>query len=178
MFIVVMFVAGMPFGFSPVLTYALPISVALFCAPVYLLLLAKVPKRGTIAILGTVVGLVLFVTGMFWLWAVGAFVLGVIAGEIAAVRGFRSTHLNTASYLVFSLAPLGSYALIWINQAAFSEYLIAKGTDPAYIKTMTALASPWLLVAITAGILVAAWLGTVLGRRMLTRHFERAGIVA
>ena len=178
LYIVVMFIAGMPFAFSPVLTYALPVSAAFFCAPVYLLLVAKVPRRGAVAILGAVVGLVLFVTGMFWLWAVAALVLGVAAGEIAALGRFRSPGLNTVSYVVLALAPLASYVMVWINQQSYRAYLVGKGTDDSYMNTMIAAANQWLLVAIVVGTLLAAWLGTLLGRRMLARHFTRAGIVA
>ena len=178
LYIVVMFIAGMPFAFSPVLTYALPVSAAFFCAPVYLLLVAKVPRRGAVAVLGAVVGLVLFVTGMFWLWAVAALALGVVAGEVAALRRFRSPGLNTVSYMVFALAPLASYVMVWVNQASYRAYLVGPGTDAAYMDSMFAAASYWLLVAITVGTLLAAWLGTLLGRRMLARHLSRAGIVA
>ena len=178
LYVVVMFIAGMPFAFSPVLTYALPVSAAFFCAPVYLLLVAKVPRRGAVAILGAVVGLVLFVTGMFWLWAVAALVLGVAAGEIAALGRFRSPGLNTVSYVVLALAPLASYVMVWINQQSYRAYLVGKGTNDSYMNTMIAAANQWLLVAIVVGTLLAAWLGTLLGRRMLARHFTRAGIVA
>ena len=178
LYVVVMFIAGMPFAFSPVLTYALPVSAAFFCAPVYLLLVAKVPRRGAVAILGAVVGLVLFVTGMFWLWAVAALVLGVAAGEIAALGRFRSPGLNTVSYVVLALAPLASYVMVWINQQSYRAYLVGKGTDDSYMNTMIAAANQWLLVAIVVGTLLAAWLGTLLGRRMLARHLTRAGIVA
>lgn len=178
LYVVVMLIAGMPFAFSPVLTYALPVSAAFFCAPVYLLLVAKVPRRGAVAILGAVVGLVLFVTGMFWLWAVAALVLGVAAGEIAALGRFRSPGLNTVSYVVLALAPLASYVMVWINQQSYRAYLVGKGTDDSYMNTMIAAANQWLLVAIVVGTLLAAWLGTLLGRRMLARHFTRAGIVA
>lgn len=178
LYVVVMFIAGMPFAFSPVLTYALPVSAAFFCAPVYLLLVAKVPRRGAVAILGAVVGLVLFVTGMFWLWAVAALVLGVAAGEIAALGRFRSPGLNTVSYVVLALAPLASYVMVWINQQSYRAYLVGKGTDDSYMNTMIAAANQWLLVAIVVGTLLTAWLGTLLGRRMLARHFTRAGIVA
>ena len=178
LYVVVMLVAGTPFAFSPVLTYALPVSAAFFCAPVYLLLVAKVPRRGAVAVLGAVVGLVLFVTGMFWLWAVAALALGVVAGEVAALGRFRSPGLNTVSYMVFALAPLASYVMVWINQQSYRAYLVGKGTDDSYMNTMIAAANQWLLVAIVVGTLLAAWLGTLLGRRMLARHFTRAGIVA
>lgn len=34
------------FGFFPVLTFLCPLSIALLCGPVYMLILAKVPKHG------------------------------------------------------------------------------------------------------------------------------------
>ena len=129
LYVVVMLVAGTPFAFSPVLTYALPVSAAFFCAPVYLLLVAKVPRRGAVAVLGAVVGLVLFVTGMFWLWAVAALALGVVAGEVAALGRFRSPGLNTVSYMVFALAPLASYVMVWVNQESYRAYLVGKGNE-------------------------------------------------
>ena len=156
LYIVVMFIAGMPFAFSPVLTYALPVSAAFFCAPVYLLLVAKVPRRG----------------------AVAALVLGAAAGEVSALGRFRSPGLNTVGYMVFALAPLASYVMVWLNQSYYRDYLEGKGTDRAYMSTMLDAASQWLLVAVVLGTLLAAWLGTLLGRRMLARHFTRAGIVA
>ena len=80
--------------------------------------------------------------------------------------------------MVFALAPLASYVMVWVNQESYRAYLVGKGTDAAYMDSMFAAASYWLLVAITVGTLLAAWLGTLLGRRMLARHLTRAGIVA
>ena len=38
------------FGFFPVLTFLCPLSIALLCGPVYMLILAKVPKHGPIIV--------------------------------------------------------------------------------------------------------------------------------
>ena len=54
------------FGFFPVLTFLCPLSIALLCGPVYMLILAKVPKHGPIIVTGILVGGVLFVLGMLW----------------------------------------------------------------------------------------------------------------
>lgn len=54
------------FGFFPVLTFLCPLSIALLCGPVYMLILAKVPKHGPIIVTGILVGGVLFVLGMYW----------------------------------------------------------------------------------------------------------------
>lgn len=47
------------FGFFPVLTFLCPLSIALLCGPVYMLILAKVPKHGPIIVTGILVGGVL-----------------------------------------------------------------------------------------------------------------------
>ena len=44
------------FGFFPVLTFLCPLSIALLCGPVYMLILAKVPKHGPIIVTGILVG--------------------------------------------------------------------------------------------------------------------------
>ena len=62
-------VGGIFFAPNPVLTFYMPIGSALLCGPVYLLLLAKVPKRGTATILGVILCVVWFVTGMHWAMA-------------------------------------------------------------------------------------------------------------
>ena len=43
------------FGFFPVLTFLCPLSIALLCGPVYMLILAKVPKHGPIIVTGILV---------------------------------------------------------------------------------------------------------------------------
>lgn len=55
LFAVVTMIGGGLFACNPVLTYCLPLAVALVTAPVFLLLVAKLPKRGPIIILGILI---------------------------------------------------------------------------------------------------------------------------
>jgi len=64
------------FGFFPVLTFLCPLSIALLCGPVYMLILAKVPKHGPIIVTGILVGGVLFVLGMYWSMCLAYCILG------------------------------------------------------------------------------------------------------
>lgn len=45
-------IGGIPFGMNPATTFYLPIGAAILSGPVYLLLIAKVPKRGPLTIVG------------------------------------------------------------------------------------------------------------------------------
>ena len=56
LYFVFMMVGGIFFAPNPVLTFWMPAAVALLTGPVYLLLIAKVPKHGPLVVLGVVEG--------------------------------------------------------------------------------------------------------------------------
>lgn len=82
------------FGFFPVLTFLCPLSIALLCGPVYMLILAKVPKHGPIIVTGILVGGVLFVLGMYWSMCLAYCILGVVADLLAGSGNFRNKGRN------------------------------------------------------------------------------------
>ncbi|SKC72476.1 MptD family putative ECF transporter S component [Maledivibacter halophilus] len=176
-FFIVTMVSGMFVAPNPVTTFLLPVVVAFFTGTVYMLLLAKVPKRGPTIILGVIMGILIFVTGMFWLWSVAYIVLGIIAGEIAAIGKYKSLKMNMMSFVIFSLNPIASYAMVWINKEAYIDYLVSKGTETAYMETMLQTAQDWVLPAMIIGTIFSALLGGFVGKKLLKKHFERAGIV-
>lgn len=103
LFCMVTVIAGLFFALNPVLTFFMPVSVAFFTGPVYMLLLAKVPRRGPTIILGIIMGLLMFVTGMYWLWSVAYIVLGYAAAMIAGMGNYRKLKWNAASFLCNAL---------------------------------------------------------------------------
>lgn len=180
-FIAIFFVFTMVGGMiavSPVLTFAMPATVALVTGPIYLLLIAKVPKHGPIIILGAVMGILMFVTGMFWLWSIAYVVAAILADLIAGAGKFGNRTLNIVSFLVFSLNPMGSYLMLWISPASYAAYLTGKGTDPAYMETMSATGTVWVLPAMIIAILVCGLISALLGQKLLRKQFEKAGATA
>lgn len=178
LFFIVTMVGGMFFAPNPVLTFLMPPVVALLTGPVYLLLAAKVPKHGPILILGILMGLIMFVTGMYWVWSIAYVVLAAAAELISGAGRFQNKKLVSLGYLVFSLNPIGSYMMLWINRQAYMDYLVGKGTEQAYMDTMGATAQGWMLPVMVAATLLFAWLGALLGRKLLRKQFEKAGITA
>lgn len=178
LYFVFMMAGSILFAPNPVLTFLMPAGAALLTGPVYLLLVAKVPKHGPIIILGVVEGLIMFVTGMYWLWSVALVVLGVVADLVAGAGGFRNKNLNVASFLVFSLNPMGSYLMLWIDPSGYASYLTGKGTEQAYMDTMVATGTDWMLPAMVALTLACALVSALVGRRLLKKQFERAGVTA
>lgn len=178
LYFVFMMVGSLLFAPNPVLTFLMPAGAALLTGPIYLLLIAKVPKHGPIIILGVVEGLIMFVTGMYWLWAVFLIVLGVAGDLIAGAGRFRSKTLNLVSFLVFSLNPMGSYMMLWLDPSGYASYLTGKGTEQAYMDTMLATGTDWMLPAMIALTLVCALVSALVGRKLLKKQFEKAGATA
>ena len=69
-------VGGVFFATNPVLTFYMPAGSALLCGPIYLLMVAKVQKRWSLTIMGVLIGIVWFVTGMHWAFALGYMIMG------------------------------------------------------------------------------------------------------
>lgn len=178
LFFVFTMIGGILFAANPVLTFIMPCAMALVTGPIYLLLVAKVPKHGPIIILGILMGLLMFVTGMYWMWSVFYVVCGILADIIAGSKRYKSLKLNILSFIVFSLNPLGSYMMLWIDREKYFSYLVGKGTEQAYVETMGATAQDWMLPAMIISIIVTSVISCLVGKAMLKKQFEKAGVTA
>lgn len=112
LYVVCAFIGECIFGFFPGLTFLCPLSIALICGPVFMLILAKVPKHGPILITGILVGGVLFVLGMYWLMCLAYVILGIVAEIVAGSANFKSKPRNLLSYMIFVISPIFSYAML------------------------------------------------------------------
>lgn len=176
LFLVFALVGGIFFAPNPVLTFYMPVGSALLCGPVYLLMLAKVQKRWAAAILGAILCIVWFVTGMHWAMALGYLVMGVIADLVAGTGDYRSRKINSLSYILLSLGGTGSYLVFFANPDGWAKTMLGNGTEQSYIDTMRSAGNTWILIVMLAGTVLAAAVSAFIGCRMLRRQFEKAGI--
>lgn len=176
LFLVFALVGGIFFAPNPVLTFYMPIGSALLCGPVYLLMLAKVPKRWAVTILGAILCVIWFVTGMHWAMALGYLVMGIIADLCAGGRQYRSKIINSLSYILLSLGGTASYLVFFANPDGWAKTMLSGGTEQSYIDTMRATGTVWILVIMLVGTVLAAAVSSFIGCRMLRRQFEKAGI--
>ena len=141
-------------------------------------LIAKVPKHGSLTILGVVIGAILCVTGMYRGWTAVSAVLDVLADIIAGAGRFRTKPLNLIAFVAHSLSPMGSYIMLWVDPDAYTAYLTGRGTERAYMDTMLDTAVDWMLPAMILATVVCALVSGLAGMRLLRRQFERAGVTA
>ena len=160
-------------------TFALmPAAVALFTGPIFMLYTAKTPKRGALTIMGVIIGILSFASGMFWMMAVFYAVFGVLADLICASGKFKSFKRNLLGYCVFALPPMGGHVPMAILPEQFDAFMAEKGDFSAFSGVIDAIGANWWALPLMAAITVlCAVISGMSGRKLLRKHFERAGIV-
>lgn len=177
-YFVIAFVIGGAAQMTPLTFPFMPMIVALFTGTVFMLYTAKIPKRGAITVLGILSGILLFVTGMFWMMSVFFLVLGIVADAMAASGKFRSFGKNLLAFCIFSLSPMGAYIPMALMPAQFDEFMRSKGDVSFFLEIVHTIgAKGWVIPAMIAGTLLCAVIGGLIGKKLLKKHFEKAGIV-
>ena len=174
----VAFVIGGAAQMTPVTFPFMPMIVALFAGSIFMLYTAKIPKRGAISVLGILAGFLLFITGMFWMMSAFFILFGFIADGIVSFGAFQSFKKNLAAYCIFALAPMGAYIPMAVMPAQFDAFMRKKGDFSSFAEVINAIgANRWVIPAMLVGTVVCAIIGGMIGRRLLKKHFEKAGIV-
>ena len=177
-FLVFTLIGSILFAPNPVLTFYMPMGAALLCGPVYLLMIAKVQKRWSVTILGIVMGIIWFVTGMHWAFSLGYIGMGIIADLVAGAGHYRNKVVNLLSYMLMSLGSVYTYVVFFIDPQGWASTMLENGTEQSYIDTMSASAPSWLLAVIIIGTLAITAFSGWIGGKLLKKQFEKAGITA
>ena len=177
LYFVLNMVGGMPFAMNPILTFYQPIGSAFLSGIIFMFLIAKSPKRGTITILAVIMCILRFATGMHWAMGVGTLITGIIAEIIAGSKNYKNKTMNMLSFGIFALGDIGTFLVYFINPESWSNAMIKKGTDISYIESMNAAAANWMIYVIVIGTFLVALLSAWIGIKLLKKQFEKAGIV-
>ena len=128
-----------------------------------------------VTIMGALLGLLAFLMGYGPIGLGFGIVCGLLADLIMRAGKYKSYKNMVAGHCVFSLWIIGTMLPMWVmGQAYFEPYRATQGD--AYVAEMSALLTGGMLGIIAVGIIVCAVLGMLLGRAVLKKHFERAGI--
>lgn len=175
---VFIFVGSIFFAPNPVLTFFMPAGGGLLAGPAFLLMIAKVQKRWSLSIMGVVICIIWFVTGMHWAMALGYLVMAIVADFVAGAGKYRSKKLNSLAYILFSLGSTGTYILFFVDPNGWAQTMLGNGTEQSYIDTMQATANTGILVAMFAAVLITSAISAFVGCKLLKKQFEKAGITA
>lgn len=171
-------IGGVFFAVTPTLTFYFSIGAALLPGPVFLLLLAKVPKKGALSIIGIIIAILSLILGMHWGMCMGGFIGSILADFIAGIRNYHSKGMNIFAYIVYSFGPTGTYFAYFADPDAWAETMLKNGTTQDYINTMNDAASAVVLIIMIVGTILVAGFSGLVGSKLLKKQFEKAGITA
>lgn len=144
---------------------------------IWMYLLYRVPKRGTIAIMGAVVGLLGLIMGMFWTGPVGVVVGALLAELVLGNPDKRTTAKMIVAFPVFVVSFwLGQISLIFISGPAYVDMCVAAGMTVEYGQTLVDFVFGPLCFVAGATTVAGSLLGGFFGSRVFVKHFAKMGL--
>jgi len=175
LYFVCFFATGM-LGYIPVFLVLLPLFCPFVAGIPFSLYLSKVKKFGMVTITGTILGILMFVTGHPWPVLVSGFLFGFFADLIMKTGNYRTWKSLLLGYIVFSEWILGALApLFFMRETYFSS--MRAGYGDTYTDALMALTPMWVFFCMIILAIAGGTAGAFLGKAVLNKHFKKAGIV-
>ena len=173
-YFVLMFGVGM-MGMIPILFLVYPTVLAIVAGTVVMLFMAKVQKPWALFILGMISPLVMFAMGHTYVVAVLSLIVMTIAELIRKIGNYNSFKHNMLSYAVFSTWICSSLLQMLLAKEKYIELSMMMGKD--YVDAMEKLITYPHMALVALGAFLGGIIGAYIGKALLKKHFEKAGIV-
>ena len=169
----VVMVALSMLGFIPIFMILLDVLVPLICAIPFMLFLTRAKKFGMIWIFTILVGILQLLTGMGPYAIITSAVFGLLADLAAKSGGYQSSTKSVLATTIFSGWVWGDFIPMFVNKNYFNS--LSNYAD-GYAESLKKLCPPWMLIVLFFAAFVAGFVGALIGRSVLKKHFEKAGI--
>lgn len=173
-YFVVMFTLGMIGFLGPIAMFVGHSLAMLANGIVIALFMARVPKFGGFTILSIILCSAMFLTGHAW-YGFGGIILGLIGDLIARSGNYTSVLRNSLGYAIHSVWYVLPLFPIFFDSAGYREYM-ATSMSEEYANDFMNLVTPAVVVGWGGVAFIVAFIGGLLGHRVLRRHFKRAGL--
>jgi energy-coupling factor transport system substrate-specific component len=165
-------------GIHPFMWLMMPGLIAVFAGVPYLLMASKVQKPFAVLIMGLIMGLIYFATGMFTIVILITFaVASVLAEMVRFITKYKSFTGNSASFVFYSLGNIGSLLPLWLFRDSFFAQISQQGVSAEYLSVLSKLVTDSMLMVIVIVPMVLAIVGSLIARTLFGKHFIKAGIV-
>lgn len=169
----ILFVVAM-LGLIPIFLPLLAVLVPILGGIPFMLFLTKVKKPGMLFILGVILGILMLLTGMGpWPILTGA-VAGLLAELCLKSGGYKSAGKAVLAYALFSMWIWGNYLPLFTDYEGYFAQRADYGQ--AYIDAVQKLMPLWMAPVLLAASFICGLIGGLLGRKILKKHFEKAGL--
>lgn len=174
---VVEFACGMLGFIHPYIVASYVILIPLVGAIPMMLFYSKVEKFGMITLMSVLIAIIMFVTGMGWLGAPLIILSGIAADLIAKSGGYKSFKKTVLSYGVFSLWICANYFPVIVTADSYREDLLSGGYSAEYCDNLFRAINSRTIAVLLILCFVFGCIGAYLGKAVVKKHFEKAGIV-
>ncbi len=174
LFAVVLFLFAAVMGIFPIAFLFYSTLGAIPCGIIYMYVITKISKGGTIIIMTTVISIIYFLMGTYGLAPLYGFAGGIIAEIISYSSKYKSFWKNTIGYTVYTTCLwFGFMSPMILSTNSYIEQTLAAGYAQDYVISMVSfITGPLFFVALGATI-IGGLLGGLFGRKMLKKHFEK-----
>jgi len=177
LYIIVVAVLGQLGALAPITQVLGPFYIPLVAGIPFMLFLTRVKHFGMVTLMGLLVGLVILATGQSYWVLVIAIVVSPLADWIMSTGKYQGWLKSVIGFAVFALSLIGTVVPLFFARDAFIGQVLAKGhKDQAWADAIIKLTPSWMFAVMIVMIIAGAVAGAYLGRAMLKKHFERAGI--
>ena len=172
LFVVTMLVGAIS-GISMTLYMFSTSIIALISAPLYMLIMARVHKKGAVLLTCAIVGILLAIFGGIFV-LVWMLVLGLLGEVLATKTSYKNYVVLSVSFVCYMAAYyLGAIGPLYY----YTDYCFTHGyTEEAANALISAAHSTAGYVAIPV-MFAAAIIGALIAKKLLKKHFEKAGVL-
>ena len=151
----------------------------LICGPVYFLMVSRVHKRFVTLTYMTLLGIIFLLMGNWFLlpWFIAT---GLICELILWKRGsYQNPARLTCAWTAASLLYNGVNLLpIWFFWDTYYDFAIKSGMEQSYIDSYVHYyTAPGWVIAILVFTTLCGFTGSLIGQRLIKKHFKKAGIL-
>ena len=178
LYMAIAMVVMIPVGIAPILWLLWPGIAGLFGGVFFTLLLTKVPKMGASLLLALISGILFFATGeCTWVIIVTFAIAGLLAEVMRKVLGYKSFKGIALACGFCAIGFIGSPLPMWLFQESYMKSIEEMGMGAEYVEGLQSMISAGSFIGMLAVAFIGGLLGTLIGHKMLKKHFEKAGIV-
>jgi len=175
LYIAVVFLTGM-FNAIPILY-----PIFMFLGPIIagipmMLYYTKIEKFGLLTITGIICGAFFYVSGYTWICLSILIPSAIVADIILKIGGYKKFVPMSISYMVFSLGLMAGPANLWFAGESYWDN-IRESMGNQYADQLARYMPEKLLPLFVIMIFAGGLVGALLGRKMMNKHFKKAGIV-
>ena len=134
----------------------------------------KIEKFGMLTITGAILAIFFYLSGYTWICVAFLFPTALIADIILKVGGYKKFGVIVISYMIYALGMLGGPANLWFAGESYWDG-IRESMGEQYAEQLSNYMPSWMLWVGIILVIIGATLGALLGRKMLKKHFVKAG---